>query len=210
MTPISMTAPHPEGSRPRVEGDREQEILDATLQVLEEVGYDRLTMDAVATAARASKATLSRRWNGKVSLVIDALLSQKGPQLAPDTGSLRSDLLATFCGDGGLTDHSAVALFASVLTAISRDAEFAEAFRERVIAPKAAIGRLIFERARERGELREGVEIDLLAPALAGICLHRLFLMGLPPDQDVIARVVDQIILPAALPFEALQTLQEN
>ena len=210
MTPISLTAPHAEGTRPRVEGDREQEIYDATLQVLEEVGYDRLTMDAVAAAARASKATLYRRWNGKVSLVIDALLSQKGPHVAPDTGSLRGDLLATFCGDGGLTDHSAVALLASVLTAISRDAEFAEAFRERVIGPKAAIGRLVFERARDRGELREGVDIDLLAPALAGICLHRLFLMGLPPDQDVIARVVDQIILPAALPFESLQTLQEN
>jgi len=188
-----------EGSRPRVEGDREQEIYDATIQVLEEVGYDRLTMDAVATAARASKATLYRRWNGKVSLVVDALLSMKGPAQVPDTGTLRGDLLATFCGVGGLTDHAAVATFASVLTAITRDAEFAAAFRERVIGPKAAIGRLIFERARDRGELRDGVDLDILAPALAGICLHRLFLMGLPPDTDTIRRVVDQIILPAAL-----------
>ena len=72
-----------------------------------------------------------------------------------------------------------------MLTAISRDAEFAAAFRERVVGPKAAVGRLIFERARDRGELREGLDLDLLAPALAGICLHRLFLMGLPPDQDI-------------------------
>ena len=49
--------------------------------MLADVGYDRLTMDAVATAARASKATLYRRWNGKVSLVIEALLSQKGPEV---------------------------------------------------------------------------------------------------------------------------------
>jgi AcrR family transcriptional regulator len=211
MTPISMTAPHAEGTRPRVEGDREQEIFDATLRVLEEVGYDRMTMDAVAEAARASKATLYRRWNGKVALVIDALQSAKGPLEVPDTGSLREDLLQTFCGVGGLTDHSAVATFASVLTAISRDAEFAAAFRERVIAPKAAIGRMIFERARDRGELREGIDLDLIAPALAGICLHRLFLMGLPPDQDVIARVVDQIILPAALAQpETPKTLQES
>ncbi len=215
MTPLSpiapTAAPAPEGTRPRVEGDREQEIFDATLQVLEEVGYDRLTMDAVATAARASKATLYRRWNGKVALVIDALISQKGQPQVPDTGSLRGDLLETFCGVGGLTDHSAVATFASVLTAISRDAEFAAAFRERVVGPKAAAGRLVFERAQARGELREGVDLDLLAPALAGICLHRLFLMGLPPDQDTIRRVVDQIILPAALaPHVASPTLQEN
>ena len=71
-----MTSPGPDAAvaRPRVEGDREQEILDATLEVLGDVGYDRLTMDAVATRAKASKATLYRRWNGKVSLVIDALL----------------------------------------------------------------------------------------------------------------------------------------
>jgi AcrR family transcriptional regulator len=211
LTPISTAASQSvgqtEGTRPRVEGDREQEIFDATLQVLEEVGYDRLTMDAVASAAHASKATLYRRWNGKVALVIDALLSQKAAPAVPDTGSLRGDLLETFCGVGGLTDHSAVATFASVLTAISRDAEFAAAFRERVIGPKAAAGRQVFERARERGELRDGIDIDLIAPALAGICLHRMFLMGLPPDQDVIARVVDQIILPAAL---APTTLQEN
>jgi AcrR family transcriptional regulator len=216
LSPIAAPGTHAsEGTRPRVEGDREQEIFDATLHVLEEVGYDRLTMDAVATAARASKATLYRRWNGKVALVIDALLPQKGPQSVPDTGTLRGDLLATFCGVGGLTDHSAVALFASVLTAISRDAEFATAFRERVVGPKAAAGRLIFERARDRGELRDGVDLDLLAPALAGICLHRLFLMGLPPDQDTIRRVVDQIILPAALaPAAAAEpassTLQEK
>jgi AcrR family transcriptional regulator len=188
-----------EGTRPRVEGDREQEIFDATLQVLEEVGYDRLTMDAVATAARASKATLYRRWNGKVALVIDALISVKGPELVPDTGNLRDDLLQVFCGEGGLTDHTAVATFASVLTAITLDAEFAAAFRQRVIGPKAAVGRAIFERARIRGELRDDVDLDILAPALAAICLHRLFVMGLPPDRETIRKVVDQVILPAAL-----------
>ena len=71
-TPTETTA-----SRPRVEGVREAEILEATLQVLVDVGYDRLTMDAVALRARASKATLYRRWNSKLRLVIDALLTTK-------------------------------------------------------------------------------------------------------------------------------------
>ena len=82
-------------TRPRVEGDREQEILDATLAVLVDVGYDRLTMDAVATQAKASKATLYRKWDGKAALVIDALMSEKTPLAAPqDTGSLRGDDIA--------------------------------------------------------------------------------------------------------------------
>jgi AcrR family transcriptional regulator len=184
--------------RPRVEGDREQEILDATLEVLAEVGYDRLTMDAVAAKAKASKATLYRRWTNKVSLVIEALHRAKGPTEAPDTGSLRGDLMGVFCGMGGLADTEAVAMFASVLTAISRDADFAEAFRRDFIGPKIALSRQVWERARDRGELREDVDLSLLEPALAGIVLHRLFIMGEQPTPELITRVIDQIILPAA------------
>jgi len=190
----------PSTERPRIEGDREQEILDATLEVLADVGYDRLTMDAVATRAKASKATLYRRWTNKVSLVIEALQHTKGPQdvPVPDTGSLRGDLQQVFCGVGGLSDPTSVATFASVLTAISRDAAFAEAFRRDVVGPKIAVSRRLWERARDRGELRDDIDLDLIGPALAGIVLHRVFVMGEFPDPDLITRVIDQIILPAA------------
>ena len=186
-------------ARPRVEGDREQEILDAAIAVLVDVGYDRLTMDAVATRAKASKATLYRKWEGKAALVIDALMSEKSPvELPEDTGSLRGDLLAMFCGHGGLTDRHQTALLGSVVTAIGRDPEFAAAFRERFIAPKVAVAREVYERANQRGELREDIDLDILTAALPGIVLHRGFLLGDPPTQDLIARVVDQVILPAA------------
>ena len=179
---------------------REAEILDAALYVLGDVGYDRFTMDAVALRAKASKATLYRRWNGKVSLVIDALHHghQPGERELPDTGSLREDLIATFCGAGGLTDKPEVDTFGAILTAITRDADFAEAFRREVLAPKLAASAAIYERARARGEIREDVDIDLLAPALAGIVLHRFFLVGEAPTKGLITDVIDQIILPAA------------
>jgi AcrR family transcriptional regulator len=185
--------------RPRVEGDRELEILEATLAILSETGYDRLTMDAVATRAKASKATLYRRWSSKANLVIDALTHSKGPQEFPDTGSLRTDLQSAFCGMGGLTDPDTVAVFSSVLTAIARDPEFAEQFREHFVNEKVEGSRAIWERARARGELRDDVDLDLLAPSLAGIVLHRVFILGQQPDEDLITRVIDQIILPAAL-----------
>ena len=197
MTPISTAIPHAEGTRPRVEGDREQEILDATLDALAEVGYDRLTMDAVAARAKASKATLYRRWNGKAALVIDALISQKAAPPVPDTGSLREDLIAAFCGMGGMTDSRQLALLGSLITAISRDEEFAEAFRRDFIGPKAAINRTIFERALARGEIRPDIDLDILGPALPGILLHRLFMLGEIPTQDVITAVIDQVIIPA-------------
>ncbi|WP_244246892.1 TetR/AcrR family transcriptional regulator [Nocardioides euryhalodurans] len=192
-----MTSTEPQ-ARPRVEGDREQEILRAALRVLAEVGYDRLTMDAVATEARASKATLYRRWKDKVTLVIDALLAEKEQPTLPDTGSLRGDLLGAFCGMGGITDPRQLATFSSVLTAVTRDPEFAEAFRTRVIGPKIALTQRIYERARDRGEIRDDVDLEILGPALAGILLHRFHVLGQPPTAEVVARVVDQIILPAA------------
>jgi AcrR family transcriptional regulator len=188
------------GTRPRVEGVREAEILEAALDVLSDVGYDRLTMDAVALRAKASKATLYRRWNGKVSLVIDALHHghQHEPREPVDTGSLREDLLNAFCGAGGLTDKPEVDTFGAILTAIARDADFADAFRREVLAPKVAATSEIFERAKARGEINDEVDIELLAPALAGIVLHRFFMLGEAPTKDLIANVIDQIILPAA------------
>jgi AcrR family transcriptional regulator len=187
-------------TRPRVEGDREQEILEAALDVLADVGYDRLTMDAVATRAKASKATLYRRWSSKVALVIDALMAQKAAPEVPDTGNLRDDLLEAYCGFGGLVDTKTVATLSSVLTAIDRDPEFAAEFRTRVVGPKIAQSRTIWERAVARGEVREGVDPSLFGPALAGILLHRSFMLGEPPTRELIARVIDEIILPAARP----------
>lgn len=196
MTPVEASA-----ARPRVEGEREQEILDATLDILAEVGYDRLTMDAVASAAKASKATLYRRWETKTSLVLEAVLAQKGPiGDAPDTGNLRDDLIASHCtGRGGLTDQRQIAVFSSVITALGRDPEFAEGFRSQFIGPKIQRVRELFERARDRGELREGLDLDVVGPALSGIVLHNQFILGHQPTPESITAVIDQVILPAVL-----------
>lgn len=193
--------PRTEGpsSRPRVVGAREQEILAATLGVLEEVGYDRLTMDAVAAAARASKATLYRRWAGKADLVVDALRALRGPVVVPDTGTLRGDLLAMWCGPQGLDDKRATGTFAAVMTAMATDAEFAEVFRREVVADKLAASHAVFARAQERGEVRADADLELLEPALAAIVLHRAHVLGEPPTPDLVTRVVDQVVLPAAL-----------
>jgi AcrR family transcriptional regulator len=184
--------------RPRVEGEREEEILDATVNLLMEVGYDRLTMDAVAREARASKATLYRRWETKASLVVEALARGKtAPHVEThDTGSLRGDLLATFCGHEGMSG-AATGILGSVLTAVSTDPEFAERFREQFIAPKLEVSLDIYRRAQARGEIREDIDVEIVAPALAGILLHRAFIMGAPIDDETIERVVDHVILPA-------------
>ena len=186
-------------TRPRVEGDREDEILDATVELLLEVGYDRLTMDAVARRARASKATLYRRWADKPSLVVDAMVRAKqAPHIEThDTGSLRGDLMSTFCGAHGMGHKETTGMLGAVITALSSDEEFARRFREAFIAPKVAVSRDIYQRAMDRGEIAADVDIDVIAPALAGILLHRSFVLGLVPDDETVERVIDHVILPA-------------
>jgi hypothetical protein len=193
----TQSAPELQITRPRVEGDREREILDATLDVLAEVGYDRLTMDAVAHRAKASKATLYRRWSTKQALVVDSVCSQKSTSPVPDTGSLRGDLIALHCELGGFRDPRNLAVLAAVVTAMARDEEFAETYRRDFIGPKVAASRVVFERACARGEIAEGVDVSLLAPALPGILLHRVFLLGEEATPELIAHVIDQIIIPA-------------
>jgi AcrR family transcriptional regulator len=186
--------------RPRIEGDREEEILQATIQVLIELGYDRLTMDAVATASKASKATLYRRWSGKAELVVDAVSRAKGcPQRADvDTGSLRGDLLQLSCGDGGLTDDVPMSVVAGLLTALHRDTDLQQAFQERFLAPRIATMNAVYARAIARGEIAEDVDVELLVEALPAIAVHRSFLLGESTDGEFVERIVDNIILPAA------------
>ena len=97
------TAPEPTATEaPRLgrkrDLTRDPEILEAALDVLAETGFERMTIDEVATRARAGKATLYRRWPSKSELVIDAVACMKrgayDPSSLPDTGTLRGDLVA--------------------------------------------------------------------------------------------------------------------
>ncbi|TDW17319.1 TetR-like C-terminal domain-containing protein [Kribbella kalugense] len=186
--------------RPRVEGGREEEILDATVAVVAELGYDRLTMDAVATAAKASKATLYRRWTTKAELVVDAISRAKGCPMPEDvdTGSLRGDLISMSCGDGGFTDEMPMSVIAGLITALHRDADLQKAFRERFLAPRQEVTGKVFERAVERGEIAPGVDIELLSTTLPAVIVHHAYVLGVPPTDELILRVIDNVILPAA------------
>lgn len=194
-----MTVRTDERVRPRVEGEREEQILATTLRLLAEVGYDRLTMDAVATAAKASKATLYRRWSSKPDLVVDAVSRAKAcpAPTVVDTGTLRGDLLAMSCGIGGLTDQVPMSVLASLVTALPREPELADAFQRLFLGPRVALAVEVFDRARERGELGADVDPYLLATVLPSVVIHRQFLLQQDADEAFIERVVDEVVLPA-------------
>ncbi|HET7476049.1 MAG TPA: TetR/AcrR family transcriptional regulator [Dermatophilaceae bacterium] len=194
MTPAQTLA----ASRPRIEGERETEIYGVVLSLLVEGGYDKLTFDAVAAAARVSKATLYRRWSGKPELVLDAFTHDKAVQPVPaDTGSLREDLLTMACGPGGVCGKSP-ALLGALFPALQRDPELFAAFRARVVEPPLRVAVEVMQRAQRRGEIASGVDLDLLAITLPALCIHESVLHGTPITRERVSQILDTVVLPAA------------
>ena len=176
---------------------RDVAICDAAIALLLEVGYDRMSMDAVAARARASKATIYRRWPGKQELVLDAVRA-RGPGLVvpEDTGSLRGDLVATYSA----ARHGAAAddadLIAGVLRAMRSTPELADCVRTQVVESKCDVSRQLVARAVDRGELPPDTDPLLLHEVASALWFHRVLVVGAPVDDAFIAHVVDDVILP--------------
>ncbi len=176
---------------------RDVAICDATLALLLEVGYDRMSMDAVAARAHASKATIYRRWPGKQELVLDAVRARGvGLTVAEDTGSLRGDLVATYRSavHGSAADDAD--LIAGVLRAMRTAPELADCVRSQVIESKCDVSRVIVARAVARGELPAETDPLILHEVASALWFHRVLVVGGPVDDAFIAHVVDDVLMP--------------
>ena len=176
---------------------RDAAICDATLALLLEVGYDRMSMDAVAARAHASKATIYRRWPGKQELVLDAVRARGvGLTVAEDTGSLRGDLVATYRSaiHGSAADDAD--LIAGVLRAMRTTPELADCVRSQVIESKCDVSRVIVARAIGRGELPAETDPLILHEVASALWFHRVLVVGGPVDDAFIAHVVDDVLMP--------------
>jgi len=176
---------------------RDSAICDATLELLVEVGYDRMSMDAIAARARASKATIYRRWPGKPELVLDAVRSRAPGLVVPaDTGSLRGDLVATYSAAAHGAGAEEAELVAGVLRAMRSTPELGDCVRAQVFESKCDVSRTLVARAVARGELPDGVDPLLLHEVAGALWFHRVLVVGGPVDDEFIAHVVDDVLIP--------------
>jgi len=174
---------------------REQAILDAALELVMEVGYDRLSMDALAERAHASKATIYRRWSGKAQVVAEAIRRRKhGRQAVPDSGSLRQDLLAAL-GTMCISLDGDEALVAGVMSAMRTDPELAQLMRSQVLDGDSPTD-VVVARAVGRGELPPGTTGALVDEVAPSVMMTRLVFRGEPLDEAFTVHLVDEIILP--------------
>jgi AcrR family transcriptional regulator len=187
----------PMRGRPR-DPQRREAILQAALALVAEVGYDRVTVDAIAARAGVSKPTLYRRWpHGKPQLVADAIRERRAQAGAvPDTGSLRGDLLALVAIQTGRLLED-VHLACGLLTQLRASEELASVMREHVIAEERRRVDELMDRAAARGELAAGAVVSPLFADVAGsLVFTRVTITGEPVDRAFAEEFVDHVLLP--------------
>jgi AcrR family transcriptional regulator len=206
-----MTLPQSEASKSaqtnrrgrHLDPTRDAAILNAVLEVLAERGYDRLTMDAVATHAHAGKGAIYRRWPSKAALVVDAVISwreTRAPVVSRDTGSLRGDLNALVdampeFGDG---DQEMIDVILGLVTTARSDEKLASAINSNMMERPREVLSELFARAVARGEVPATRDLSLVPDMIMG--LNILFMaLGRPINRTHVRRVVNDVVIPLAL-----------
>ena len=172
-------------------------MLAVTLQLLQQHGYDRLTLDAVAATARASKATVYRRWPTKAELVLAAFIEGiRHVAIAPDTGTLRGDLLHL----GDLICQQArqhAGTIRAVLVEVSRNPALNDAMQHQFIDQRKALIHHVLQQAVDRGEIGDDAINDELWDLLPGYLIFRSIIPNRPPTPHTVQTLVDDVIIPS-------------
>jgi AcrR family transcriptional regulator len=175
---------------------RETELLAVTLQLLQEHGYDRLTVDAVANVARASKATVYRRWPSKAELVLAAFIEGiRQVAVPPETGTLRGDLLRLgelICEQAGR--HAST--MRAVLVEMSRNPALKDVMQHQFLDQRKELIQHVLQQAVDRGEIEGAAINDELWDLLPGYLVFRSVIASRPPTRHTVQALVDEVVIP--------------
>ena len=176
----------------------EAAILAATRELLAENGVHHLTVEGVAARAGVAKTTIYRRWRSKDELALAVLLDMVEQIVeVPDLGDIRAELIALL---DTAVQILGTTLMGRVMQGLASDLAtepaLGRSFRERVVGYRVSEVRRLLDRAAERGELRPGLDVDLVHELLFGPVYYRLLLSGGRLDDDLAEQIVDAV-LPA-------------
>ncbi len=180
--------------------DADKRITQATLELLATVGYQDLSMEAVAARAHVGKATVYRRYPGKAALVAATLREAAGgPEDAyerefEEGGKPTVEVLREIQRDArdAVMNPGALAIIATLLGDEHRDPDLTAALREGVFVGRITAVRSLLERGVQRGEVREAVVGETVAALLFGSLVARSML-GVPLSDAWLADVMDTI-----------------
>jgi AcrR family transcriptional regulator len=170
--------PRRPGARKDPEADRL--ILETAHRLLRELGYDRLTIDAVAREAGVARTTVYRRYRDKADLVSAAIETLRAPVKRSATGDVRRDLIAHL---DGVRRNYGVSLAGTLLMEEPYNPRLLELVRQRMGSPQRRILAETIQEGIERGQIRANVDIERVLDLLLGAFFAAVFANGRPgPD----------------------------
>ena len=184
----------PTRGRPR-SPEAHRAILEATLELLVEGGFRALSMDAVAARAGVGKATIYRRWRSKTELVSASVKLLNADIDLADTGTLRGDYLAIARQAMGAVSTSVSTIAPRLVAEATGEPELHAIFLDELVVPRRRALKTLLRRAEDRGEIRTGLDYDIVVDLLAGPVMYRLLVaaVGLKVPRNYPGRVFDQV-----------------
>ncbi|MFK0174290.1 TetR/AcrR family transcriptional regulator [Streptomyces sp. NPDC090306] len=172
-------------------------ILDATLSLLTEVGYEQLSMEAVASRSGSAKTTIYRRYRDKAELVAAAVehRAQATPP-EPAADDLRENLLGLVSWLAGQIAEQEVGLLGALFAGMRSDARLAEEMRRILRRDEAAMTDEPLQKAIRHGEQLAPRAAELFAEVAPAVIVHRVVIAGESCDESFVEHLVDDILLP--------------
>jgi AcrR family transcriptional regulator len=181
--------------RPRSSQSHEA-MLQATLALIAEVGYETMSIDAISARAGVGKTTIYRRYSGKAELVADAIESIREEVLIPNTGTLWGDL------DALIENAAQISLIplgrqsiAMILSSAASNAEFAQIYWMKYLQPRRQAFAVVIERAKVRQEVPADLDPGLVFDTLSGVMLYALIFQPTHETwQEYVHRALDLML----------------
>ncbi|MFF5443437.1 TetR/AcrR family transcriptional regulator [Streptomyces sp. NPDC012888] len=175
-------------------------ILDAALALVGEVGYNKLTIEAIAARAGVGKQTIYRWWPSKAAVLLDASLALAGDAAEegqwtgfPDTGDLAADLKQVLRATVDEFNDEKYEAPARALTAAgATDPELGARFTEQLLEPQLALYEERLRAAREAGRLAEDTDLRLAVEMLLGPLTYRWLQRTGPLTHDFADALVER------------------
>ena len=175
--------------RKRSETSR-QAILQAAYALMEEVGFDRMSIEGVAARAGVGKTTIYRWWQSRGVLAVEAFLTTVEPAIAfHETGSAREDMVAQMQALAELYRGSMGRFVREMIGSSQSDPAMRAAFYDLFLAPRREAARAVFRRGQDTGEFRASVDADAAIDALYGPIYYRLLASDAPIDDGEVTRI---------------------
>ena len=178
-------------------------IRDATFELLAEVGYGRLSIEAIAKRAAVSKTAIYRRWASVEALVADlAVAAAITATEIPNTGTLLDDLRAFLQIGYEILSHPRVGvILPDLLAEAARNPRIAEIYNTQVRDPRRALVAQIIRRAIARGELDDDIDVESALDMIVGALYWRVAVVRIPVDDQYLERLAHAIHAALSAPL---------